>query len=413
MIREEPEKCLEFRAETGTLRYGGGLVRLGRVALAAVAIAVAAAPPASAQAPLLPEGGLPGLLPPGPTGPGTQPGPVAGCRRATIRCIETTLTAMRRLRHRLGCDHRALFANTYIVVTAEALRTLRAEPGYFDDPNWLILLDVLFANYYFGAVSAGSAGQPVPESWRIAFEKAAAGDAAGVEDMLLGINSHVQRDQPYVYAQMGLRMPDGRSRKPDHDRFNVLLERSYDRVIASIRDHYDPTIETTNPSGNPGDNEFGEGLVAQWREGVWRNAERLVNAGSEEERRQVSESIELNARTSAQSITANPDPAGHRAFRDAYCRARARKHRYRTRHLLAIRLQARRISRGRVRFLATSTTRGADARRPVNGALIRLAGRRARTGPNGRVTLRQPRGGRARATFPGLRTGAVRVRAAR
>jgi uncharacterized protein DUF5995 len=214
-------------------------------------------------------------------------------------------------------------------------------------------------------------------------------------------------------------MPDGRSRKPDHDRFNILLERSYDRVIRGIRERYDPTIESTNPSGNPADDKAGETLVAGWREQVWRNAERLLNATTDEERRQVETSIEENAANSARGITSNPDPQGHRAFRDAYCRQRLRKTGYRTKQLLAIRLTARprRVRAGgrrRVRFLATTTSRGRDARRPVNGALVRFAGGRARTGADGTVTMRVRlrRAGRrrAQATFGGLRAGSTRIR---
>jgi Family of unknown function (DUF5995) len=364
---------------------------------------------ASAQAPLP---SLPGLLPPAPLKANPQPHAVPGCKVPTEACVKTTLTAMRRLRSRLGCDHRAVFANTYIAVTAETLRFLRDQPGYFDDPRWLTYLDVLFADYYFRAVSAYAAGQPVPQSWQIAFDHAARGDGEGVEDMLLGINSHVQRDQPYVYSEMGLAMPSGKSRKPDHDRFNILLERSYDRVIEGIRRHYDPDVEATNPSGNPADNQAGEQLVAGWREGVWRNAERLVNASSPGERASVQQSIEANAATSAQSITTDPDPPGHRAYRDAYCKKHLRKDHYRTKGLLAIRLRARRLSGGRVRFYASSTSRGPDARRPVNGALVRFARRRGRTGRNGKVVLRARRGGRAVATFAGLRRGLLHVRKA-
>src|SRR5215211_7355981 len=131
-----------FCSEQGFLRYGGGVVRPRRLALPLAALALGSFPQASAQSQLpggapqlLPPGGFPGLLPPVPTAGNPQPGPVPGCRRATIRCIETTLTAMRRLRARFGCDHRALFSNTYIVVTAETLRFLRDEPGFFGDPN--------------------------------------------------------------------------------------------------------------------------------------------------------------------------------------------------------------------------------------------------------------------------------------
>jgi len=396
------------------------------VALLVAAIALGIAPHASAQGPLtgggpglLPPGGFPGLLPPAPTSRNPQPGPLPGCRRVSSWCVESTLRAMRRLRARLGCDHRAVFLTTYIVVTEETLRSLREEPGFFDDPDWLVYEDVLFANYYFRVASAWAAGQTVPEAWRTAFATADRGDAAGVEEMLLGINAHVQRDEAYVISEVGVRTPDGRTRKPDHDRFNVILERSYQKVISEVRDRYDPTIENTNPSASPADDASGLELVSGWREQVWRNAERLVNAGTAGERRSVETSIEANAATSARTIAANPDPQGHRAFRDAYCRTRLARERDRGRGLLSIQLatRPRRARAGAMRrlgFRATTTSRGPDARRPVSGALIRFAGSRARTGLDGRATLRVrlKRAGRhaARASYPGLRPGRASVR---
>ena len=58
--------------------------------------------------------------------------------------------------------------------------------------------------------------------------------------------------------------------------------------------------------------------MREWREQVWRNAERLVNAKSDAERAQVSEQIQANAAGWAESIAATPTP-GYRAERDAYC----------------------------------------------------------------------------------------------
>lgn len=391
------------------------------LAVAGACLALSAGPALAqtSDSPLLPPGGFPGLLPPFPTSQNPQPGPVPGCSRATVGCVESLVARMRRLRDRLGCDHRAVFLTTYLTVTEETLRTLRGDPGFFDDNEWLIYLTVQFSNYYFRSFSAYAAGQPVPEAWRIAFDTAARGDAAAVEDMLLGINAHVQRDEAYVISEVGVRTPAGVTRKPDNDRFNIVLERSYERIISEIRDRYDPTIENTNPSGVPADNVAGQTVVAVWREEVWRNAERLVNARTAEERRQVSESIEGNAATSARGIGANPDPAGHRAFRDAYCRARLRAGSS-GRGLLAIRLRAvpgrvRVGSARRVRFTATTTAAGEDARRPVRGALVRFAGASLRTNAQGqavvRAALRRPGRYRARAVRSGLRPGATSVRA--
>jgi hypothetical protein len=56
---------------------------------------------------------------------------------------------------------------------------------------------------------------------------------------------------------------------------------------------------------------------------VWRNAERLLDAKTAAERRQVTQSIEANAATWARLIAAggNGGPPGYRAQRDAYCKA--------------------------------------------------------------------------------------------
>jgi hypothetical protein len=59
-------------------------------------------------------------------------------------------------------------------------------------------------------------------------------------------------------------------------------------------------------------------MVKGWREGVWRNAERLINASSPQERAEIESSIELNAASWARGMAALQVP-GYRAQRDAYC----------------------------------------------------------------------------------------------
>src|SRR5688500_19571475 len=43
-----------------------------------------------------------------------QPRSVPNCRRATIRCIDVEIQRLRKLQRRWGCDHRAVFATTYL-----------------------------------------------------------------------------------------------------------------------------------------------------------------------------------------------------------------------------------------------------------------------------------------------------------
>jgi hypothetical protein len=68
------------------------------------------------------------------------------------------------------------------------------------------------------------------------------------------------------------------------------------------------------------DDAFLQTLVA-WREGAWRNAERLVSAATPADRAQVAASIEQSAADEAAviaSATAYP-PGQSSASRDAYC----------------------------------------------------------------------------------------------
>jgi hypothetical protein len=290
-----------------------------RRVIGALFAAVVIAAPASAQA----DGGgvpWPQLLPPapGPAQPEPQSGP--GCDHPDIACIDGVIQRMTALRDRLGCDHRAVFATTYLKVTEETAQTLRNGPERFDDPNYLILEDVVFADYYFRAVDDYMHGRPVPGAWKVAFDSAANGETNAAQDLLLGINAHVQGDQALVIASLGIRRPDGSSGKPDHDRFNALLERSYGPIVEEIAQRYDPFVAFSNASWNPADDIVGLETIKEWRELVWRNAERMAAAKTDEERRQVASSVETNAVTWANLIAA-PQQPGYRAQRDAFCAA--------------------------------------------------------------------------------------------
>jgi hypothetical protein len=298
---------------------------VGRPLRIAIVAAVAATAGAIAMTPAASGSGWPDLpwtdlLPPAPSSTDVQPGPVKNCRKPSFRCVKVEIRRLRKLRNRLGCDHRAVFATTYLELTGQIARTLREDPHFVKYRRYLFIEDALFANVYFRTVRAFGRGEPVPEAWRIAFDAAASGDANGAQDMLLGINAHVQNDMPFVIAALGVRAPDGSSRKPDHDRENQTLNAGYERVVSAVKRRYDPLLDVTNSPLTPLDDAAGLEMVKGWREGVWRNAERLLNAGSDVERASVAQQIEQNAAVWARSI-ATPQQPGYRPQRDAYCAA--------------------------------------------------------------------------------------------
>jgi hypothetical protein len=284
------------------------------IGLIATVGAVGSAPSAASDWPNLP---WTDLLPPAPSSSDVQPGPVKHCRKAKQRCIKGVIKRLRETQNRLGCDHRAVFATTYLQLTKQLAVALR-DPDFFDYRRYLLTQATEFSNVYLRALRAYDRGEPVPEAWRVSFETAAAGDANGAQDMLLGINAHVQNDMPFVVAALGLRAPGGGSRKPDHDRVNQVLNAAYEAVVAAVTRRYDPQVGLTNSPLTPLDDAAGLELAKGWREGVWRNAERLMNAASDAERAAVAQQIEQHAGVWARLIAAAQQP-GYRAQRDVYC----------------------------------------------------------------------------------------------
>jgi hypothetical protein len=293
-----------------------------RAALAAAALALAMAPAARADHhdanPPWPQA-LPSL----PVSTAVQPHGVEHCRRARIRCLRGLERRLRRQWRPLdrACDHRALFSLAYLHITRGLRRDLqRLRPRWFRHRRWITLVIADFSNRYFRTFRAYARGRPVPVSWRITYDEARRGDANGGQDVLLASNAHTQRDLPYVYAKMGMRTRGGASRKHDHDGVNAVNTRVFDELEDYYAAHYDPFFNWVDMKPLPLDEVGTQEMVKGWREGAWRNAERLMNARTPAERRRVDESIETNARVWAEAIRSGKMP-GHRAVRDRFCRA--------------------------------------------------------------------------------------------
>jgi hypothetical protein len=287
--------------------------------VALTALAVALAFPVAATAEDAPFVGWTALLP-GLSFP-YDPASPDDCSAGRVQCVDKTVREMTRRLDRFGCDHNAIFSLTYLRVTEEYRRTI--DGPFFDDTPFVNYEDTLFAHYYFAAYDAWAAGRiaEVPPAWRVAFNAAKARSVQGMGDLLLGINAHVQRDLPIVLYSIGLTRPDGTSRKPDHDRVNVILNRVMDDIVAELARRYDPTIDDADlPTTLDAATLFQ--LLAGWREKAWRNAELIAAAPTPAARELVVAAIEQDAALEAQLIVAGTrylPLIGGRAARDAYC----------------------------------------------------------------------------------------------
>jgi len=335
----------------------------------------------------------PALLPsmPTPFTPNVEP----DCADGSPVCIDRTIGEMQRRLNAVVpvCDHRAVFALAYLRVTEDVREATRA--AEFDDPRWLASVDAVFARLYFSVYDAWEAGRRdgVPISWRLAFESQRTRELSALGDFLMSMNAHINRDFPFVLAGIGLTKPDGTTtRKPDHDVYNKRLANLYTPVLQEVAKRFDPTADDVELG--PGDDAFAALLLQSWREGVWRNAERLVNAGSPAARAQVAASIEAYAESIGRSIqeaTQADGPA--RDARRAWCATHGGQD-------PAAFVTAKAAPVGGTARAGTAALAVRSLRADAGWRVVRVPLRcPATAGPcRGRVSLAMPRGGRVLST---------------
>jgi hypothetical protein len=174
----------------------------------------------------------------------------------------------------------------------------------------------VFASYYFSAFDSWFAGKRdrVPRAWQIALAAAEGRRVGATGNVLLEINAHVNRE--------GLFGADAASRKPDHDKVNIILNRVESKVLGEIARRFDPSVSDPSKFPTTLDETALYQTLEAWREEAWRNGERLARAATPAEKRAVAQSIEDAAALQARTILAGTSyvpPVTSTQTRDAYC----------------------------------------------------------------------------------------------
>jgi hypothetical protein len=229
------------------------------------------------------------------------------CASGQTACVDAVINEMTQRFDPLAesCNHNAVFALTYLRTTEEYRRTIE-DPTFFSDTPFINHQDALFAKYYFDAWDSYRAGvvPHTPPAWQLSLHAADTKSVMGMGNLLLGMSAHVNRDLPFVLADIGLVKPDGSSRKPDHDKVNVFLNRVIDPLLREAAQRFDPSILMTHVEGQTLDYTATMQVLVAWREGAWRNAEALVSAPTPAARALVSQQIETSAAIEQELIIA-------------------------------------------------------------------------------------------------------------
>jgi hypothetical protein len=295
------------------MRRAGVLAAIAAVVLAAAPTALADHHDANVP--------WPQALPPLAAGNAGRPHPVPHCATPSIACVDD-LAARLELQWRswdAACDHRAVMALAYLRITQELRREYAA--GAFDDPRWMAFVVAEFSNEYFRVNSAYANGRPVTPAWKTALDAMTKGDVTAMQDVLLFSQAHVGHDYPYVLADQGIRAPDGRSRKHDHDQINEINARILDGVQDEVAARYDDTMGWADLKPSPVDELAALETVKVWREETWRHAELLTASSRNPAARRLVD-FEIDAQSRAwTTLIATPVLPGWRKVRDAKCAA--------------------------------------------------------------------------------------------
>src|SRR6266498_1904903 len=120
-------------------------------------------------------------------------------------------------------DRRAIFVTAYLAIT-RAIKQSVAD-GLFHDNAWVTRYALCFANLYRKALFAYEMGDTAatPKAWRIAFDTAKRGEALAIQDLVLGINAHINHDLALALNEVSID-PDRATRYADHTKVNDVVK---------------------------------------------------------------------------------------------------------------------------------------------------------------------------------------------
>ena len=145
---------------------------------------------------------------------------------------------------------------------------------FFDNGPRMERLDVVFANRYLEALGQYSRGESPSEVWRVAFEAADLWRPLILQQLLLGINAHINLDLGVAAAEIapGEALEDLRH---DFDRINEILFSMVAQVEHAIGE-VSPWIAWLERVGGKAGDAIVRFSLSVARQGAWRLASRLA-----------------------------------------------------------------------------------------------------------------------------------------
>lgn len=184
-----------------------------------------------------------------------------------LRILDGIIATCKAARDPLG-----YFPALYRQVTLKVKQGIAA--GFFDDGPRMDRFDAIFASRYFAAYDAFRAGGTSSKCWQVAFQSPGSGQLIILQDLLVGINAHINLDLG-VAAGETFQGPALEAFHGDFDKINDILGGLIPPVEATIA-RFSPLLGTLEKIGGKDAVEVLDFSLDAARDDAWLHAELIA-----------------------------------------------------------------------------------------------------------------------------------------
>lgn len=189
-------------------------------------------------------------------------------------------------------DYRAVFLRAYYIITERVHAAVHQHGNrkqIFFDPDWIKSLAGKFSTLYIQSLTTFERDAESELAWKIAHKVAAERRSTVIQDLILGLNAHINYDLAYgIYLNFKEHGDDKNHlllprRKFDHDQVNDILVASIPEITETLARDYGGAIRFLDAALDRLDDLLAGVGLKHYRERVWWNAVSYLTTTDEEE----------------------------------------------------------------------------------------------------------------------------------
>lgn len=204
-------------------------------------------------------------------------------------------------------DQRAIFLRCYTLMSENMINAIAQQR--FQDAFWVEMLLRRFADYYFDALYLYNLQHDTtPAVWRETHDATKQGRLHVMQNLLLGINAHINYDLALTLYDilhgewMFLSTEQQQARFKDHCYVNKIIAETIDSVQDSIIEKEDARLKIVDYLMGRTDEWLLSRLISGWRKSVWEAAQQLLAAKNPEAYQEIRKEMETHTLHRARQI---------------------------------------------------------------------------------------------------------------